>query len=460
MSSPHYDLAVIGSGPAGQKGAIAAAKMRKRVAVVDRRDMIGGCSLHLGTIPSKTMREAILYLSGVRQRSFYGGDYRVKEDISARDLGHRVDIVLQREIDIVKAQLKRNSVTTINGMARFVDPHTIEIEGTDGPSVVTADTILIACGTRPAESPTVITDGKRVFNSDQLLHLPLIPRELIVVGGGVIGLEYAAMMTALNTRVTLIDQRPTLLDFADHEIIESLCHHLRETGVTFRLGEQVTSVSVAGERVIAHLESGKTVKGDALLYAVGRQANSDLLGLEAAGVAVDPRGRIRVNENFQTEVPHIYAAGDVIGFPALAATSMEQGRLAITHMLGLPVRTAPHLLPYGIYTIPEISMVGHTERELTAGKVPYEVGISRFGELARAQMIGDERGMLKLLFDPSTLRLLGVHVMGENATEIIHIGQAVLSMGGTIEYFRDTVFNFPTLAEAYKVAALNGLNKV
>ena len=460
MSSPHYDLAVIGSGPAGQKGAIAAAKMRKRVAVVDRRDMIGGCSLHLGTIPSKTMREAILYLSGVRQRSFYGGDYRVKEDISAHDLGHRVDIVLQREIDIVKAQLKRNSVTTINGMARFVDPHTIEIEGTDGPSVVTADTILIACGTRPAESPTVITDGKRVFNSDQLLHLPLIPRELIVVGGGVIGLEYAAMMTALNTRVTLIDQRPTLLDFADHEIIESLCHHLRETGVTFRLGEQVTSVSVAGERVIAHLESGKTVKGDALLYAVGRQANSDLLGLEAAGVAVDPRGRIRVNENFQTEVPHIYAAGDVIGFPALAATSMEQGRLAITHMLGLPVRTAPHLLPYGIYTIPEISMVGHTERELTAGKVPYEVGISRFGELARAQMIGDERGMLKLLFDPSTLRLLGVHVMGENATEIIHIGQAVLSMGGTIEYFRDTVFNFPTLAEAYKVAALNGLNKV
>jgi len=460
MSSPHYDLAVIGSGPAGQKGAIAAAKMRKRVAVVDRRDMIGGCSLHLGTIPSKTMREAILYLSGVRQRSFYGGDYRVKDDISARDLGHRVDIVLEREINVVKAQLKRNSVTTINGMARFVDPHTIEIEGTDGPSVVTADTILIACGTRPAESPTVITDGKRVFNSDQLLHLPLIPRELIVVGGGVIGLEYAAMMTALNTRVTLIDQRPTLLDFADHEIIESLCHHLRETGVTFRLGEQVTSVSVAGERVIAHLDSGKTVKGDALLYAVGRQANSDLLGLEAAGVAVDPRGRIRVNENFQTEVPHIYAAGDVIGFPALAATSMEQGRLAITHMLGLPVRTAPHLLPYGIYTIPEISMVGHTERELTAGKVPYEVGISRFGELARAQMIGDERGMLKLLFDPSTLRLLGVHVMGENATEIIHIGQAVLSMGGTIEYFRDTVFNFPTLAEAYKVAALNGLNKV
>jgi NAD(P) transhydrogenase len=462
MPAPHYDLVVIGSGPAGQKGAIAAAKMRKRVAVVDRRDMVGGCSLHLGTIPSKTMREAILYLTGIRQRTFYGADYRAKEDISAKDLSQRVDVVLQREIDVVKAQLKRNGVVTINGMARFLDANTVEIENAEGTiSKITADTILIACGTRPAENPLIVTDGQRVFNSDQLLHLPLIPRELIVVGGGVIGLEYAAMMTALGTRVTLVEQRPTLLDFADQEIIESLCHHLREEGVTFRLGEVVQSVSREnGDRVVAHLESGKTVKGDALLYAVGRQANSDLLRLEAAGLAADDRGRIRVNEFFQTSVPHIYAAGDVIGFPALAATSMEQGRLAISHSLGLPMKTAPHLLPYGIYTIPEISMVGRTERELTAAKVRYEVGLSRFSELARAQMIGDERGLLKLLFDPDTLRLLGVHVMGESATEIIHIGQAVLSMGGTIDYFRDTVFNYPTLAEAYKVAALNGMNKV
>jgi NAD(P) transhydrogenase len=462
MTVTHYDLAVIGSGPAGQKGAIAAAKLRKRVAVIDRRDMVGGCSLHLGTIPSKTMREAILYLTGIRQRTFYGADYRAKEDISATDLSQRVDVVLQREIDVVKAQLKRNGVVTINGMARFADPHTIDIEASDGTtSAISADTILVACGTRPAENPLIVTDGQRVFNSDQLLHLPLIPRELIVVGGGVVGLEYAAMMTALGTRVTLIDQRPTLLDFADHEIIESLCHHLREAGVTFRLGEVVQSVTTEnGQRVIAHLESGKTVKGDALLYAVGRQANSDLLRLESAGIVPDERGRIKVNENFQTTVSHIYAAGDVIGFPALAATSMEQGRLAVTHSLGMPLKTAPHLLPYGIYTIPEISMVGRTERELTAAKVRYEVGISRFSELARAQMIGDERGLLKLLFDPDTLRLLGVHVMGESATEIIHIGQAVLSMGGTIDYFRDTVFNYPTLAEAYKVAALNGLNKV
>ena len=462
MPIPHYDLAVIGSGPAGQKGAIAAAKLRKRVAVIDRLDMVGGCSLDLGTIPSKTMREAILYLSGMRQRTFYGGDYRAKEDISAEDLSSRVDVVLQRESDVVRAQLKRNGVTTINGMAHFADAHTLEILDGDGHmATITADTILVACGTRPAENPLIVTDGKRVFNSDQLLHLPLIPRELIVVGGGVIGLEYAAMMTALNIRVTLIDQRPTLLDFADHEIIESLCHHLREEGVIFRLGEQVTSVTTdKDERVIAHLESGKTVRGDALLYAVGRQANSDRLRLEAAGIVADARGRIAVNENFQTSVPHIYAAGDVIGFPALAATSMEQGRLAVLHSLGLPVKMSTLLLPFGIYTIPEISMVGRTERELTAAKVPYEVGISRFGELARAQMIGDERGLLKLLFDPNTLRLLGVHVMGESATEIIHIGQAVLSMGGTIDYFRDTVFNYPTLAEAYKVAALNGLNKV
>jgi NAD(P) transhydrogenase len=461
MPLPHFDLAVIGSGPAGQKGAIAAAKMRKRVAVVDRRDMVGGCSLHLGTIPSKTMREAILYLSGIRQRTFYGADYRAKENISALDLSQRVDVVLQREIDVVKAQLKRNGVVTLNGMARFVDAHTIEIEGSEGgSSTITADTVLVACGTRPAENPLIVTDGVRVFNSDQLLHLPLIPRELIVVGGGVIGLEYAAMMTALGTKVILIDLRPTLLDFADREIIESLCHHLREEGVTFRLGEQVNSVTRENDRVYAHLESGKTVKGDALLYAVGRQANSDLLRLDVAGITADKRGRIEVNENFQTSVPHIYAAGDVIGFPALAATSMEQGRLAVVHSMGLPMKTSPHLLPFGIYTIPEISMVGRTEQDLTAAKIRYEVGISRFSELARAQMIGDERGMLKILFDPDTLQLLGVHVMGESATEIIHIGQAVLAMGGTIDYFRDTVFNYPTLAEAYKVAALNGMNKV
>ena len=462
MPIPHYELAVIGSGPAGQKGAIAAAKLRKRVAVIDRLDMVGGCSLHLGTIPSKTMREAILYLSGMRQRTFYGGDYRAKEDISAEDLSSRVDVVLQRESDVVRAQLKRNGVATINGMAHFADAHTLEIsDGNGHMATITADTILVACGTRPAENPLIVTDAKRVFNSDQLLHLPLIPRELIVVGGGVIGLEYAAMMTALNTRVTLIDQRPTLLEFADHEIIESLCHHLREEGVIFRLGEQVTAVTTEkDERVIAHLESGKTVRGDALLYAVGRQSNSDRLHLEAAGIVADARGRIAVNENYQTSVPHIYAAGDVIGFPALAATSMEQGRLAVLHSLGFPVKTSTLLLPFGIYTIPEISMIGPTEEELTKKAIPYETGISRYREIARGQILGDDTGLLKLIFHRADRKLLAAHAIGTGATEMIHIAQAVVALGGTLDYFLNAVFNYPTLAECYKVAALDCANKL
>ena len=461
MTSNHYDLVVIGSGPAGQKGAIAAAKLRKRVAVVDRREMIGGGSLHLGTIPSKTLREAIVYLSGIRHRVFYGMDYTLKEEIVAADLISRVRMVLERETEVVRAQLKRNGVVTIDGMARFLDPHILQIESAAGPKQVVADYVLIACGTRPAESPTVPVDGKRIFNSDQLLQLERIPRELIVVGGGVIGIEYASMFTALNTRVTLIEQRPTVLDFADHEIIDSLRYHLRNQGVTFRLGEQVVSVGSHGDdRVEARLASGKTVRGDGLLYAVGRQANTDRLDLARAGVVADTRGRISVNEYFQTTVPHIYAAGDVIGFPALAASSMEQGRLASRHMFGLPGKLIPELMPYGIYTIPEISMVGKCEHELTAAKVRYEVGVSKFQELAKGQMVGDEIGLLKLLFDPESLRLLGVHVIGESATEIVHIGQAVLALGGTIEYFRDTVFNYPTFAEAYKVAALNGLNKL
>ncbi len=461
MNDSQYDLIVIGSGPAGLKGAIAAAKQHLRVAVVDRRDMIGGCSLHLGTIPSKTLREAILYLSGVRQRTFYGMDYTVKENISAEDLKFRVHAVLARETEVVRAQFRRNGVTMIDGHACFADPHTLEVDTGDGARELHAEHVLIACGTRPAQSPTVPIDGKRIFNSDQLLELDTIPRELIVVGGGVIGLEYAAMFTALDTRVTLIEQRPTVLDFVDHEITEALMYHLRERGVTFRLGETVTSVGAdAHGRVEAALESGKTVRGDALLYAVGRQGNADLLALDRAGIAADARGRIGVNEYFQTCVPHIYAAGDIIGFPALAATSMEQGRLATLHMLGHPGHMIPETMPYGIYTIPEISMVGRTEQTLTAEKVRYEVGISKFKELAKGQMIGDEIGVLKVLFDPQTLKLLGVHVIGEGATEIIHIGQAVLTLGGTVEYFRDAVFNYPTLAEAYKVAALNGLNKI
>ena len=456
-----YDLVVIGSGPAGQKGAIAAAKLGKRVAVVDRKEMVGGVCIHTGTIPSKTLREAILYLSGFRERSFYGRDYAVKEDISISDLSFRVEAVLSREVEIIRAQLKRNHVELIPGTARFLDPHTLEVQAMAGTTRVSGDHFLIACGTRPAHSPTVPLDGRRVIDSDQLMKAERFPRELIVVGAGVIGLEYASMITALNVKVTIIEQKPAILEFVDREIVDDLYYFMRQRGATFRLGEKVVSVEIdEKDRVVANLDSGKRVHGDGLLYTVGRRTNADLLNLGAAGLAADERGRISVNEFFQTPVSHIYAAGDVIGFPALASTSMEQGRLASCHMFGAYCESRKEAVPYGIYTIPEISMVGKTEEELTGRKIPYEVGKARFEELAKGQMLGTEVGMLKILFDPTTRKLLGIHVIGESAAEIVHIGQAVLALGGTIEYFRDSVFNYPTFAEAYKVAGLDGLNRL
>jgi NAD(P) transhydrogenase len=463
MNSYEYDLVVIGSGPAGQKGAIAGAKLGKRVAVIDRRDMTGGVCVHTGTIPSKTLREAILYLSGFRQRTFYGKDYVVRDHISARDLAHRVQRVVAREVEVVHNQLRRNDVTALTGTARFVDPHTLEIvPEAERAFRVTADHLLIACGTRSACSPTIPLDGQRVFDADQLPNVQELPRELIVVGAGVIGLEYASILTALDIKVTIIDQRPTLLDFVDREMIEALSYHMRRRGATFRLGETVTRVEQDGNgRVVAHLESGKRVHGGALLYTVGREANSDLLDVAAAGLEADGRGRIPVNEYFQTRVPHIYAAGDVIGFPSLASSSSEQGRLASSHMFGLTYApSSPDLLPYVIYNVHEFSMVGRTEQQLTAAHVPYEIGIAKYEELAKGQILGDDTGLLKILFDPESLRLLGVHAIGDGAAELIHIAQAVLTFGGTIEYFRDTVFNYPTLAEAYKVAALAGLNRL
>jgi NAD(P) transhydrogenase len=461
MDSNHFDLVVIGSGPAGQKGAIAAAKLRKRVAIVDRAEMIGGVCLHTGTIPSKTVREAILYLSGFRQRAFYGRDYTLKADIAVSDLASRVATVRAREMSVIKEQLSRNGVATFSGMARFIDPHSLEIEGSGKTEIVKAGQVLIACGTRAARASEMPFDGKRVLDADQLGQAEKIPHDLIVVGAGVIGLEYASMLTALNVKVTVIEQRPTLLDFVDHEIVEALCYHMRRQGVVFRLGERVTRVEIDEHgQVQAAMESGKRVRAQGLLYAVGRQVNTDLLNLEAAGLSADPRGRISVNEYFQTEAPHIYAAGDCIGFPALASTSMEQGRLAAYHMFQGSLPTKRYLLPYGIYTIPEISMIGKTESELTQAKIPYEVGVAKYDEVAKGQMVGDDTGMLKILFHPDTLKVLGVHAIGESATEIIHIGQTVLALDGTVEFFRDSVFNYPTFAEAYKVAALNGLNKL
>jgi NAD(P) transhydrogenase len=462
MESNEYDLVVIGSGPAGQKGAICAAKMRKKVAIIDRKRTIGGVCVHTGTIPSKTLREAVLYLSGFRQRSFYGRGYVLKDRIAMSDLSFRAQAVMAREIEVIKAQLRRNYVTTYEGDASFIDPHTIQVKSDEGSHLLKSKFILIACGTRPAHSDDLVFDGTRIFDSDQVHNLQEIPRDLIIVGAGIIGLEYASMFAALGVKVTLLDQRPIVMDFVDREIVESLLFQLRQLGSVFRLGEKVVSVGFDQERdrVFAKLESGKNVHGQGLLYTVGRQANSDQINIEAAGLAAEPRGKLSTNEHFQTSVPHIYAAGDVIGFPALASTSMEQGRLASCHMFGKPGKMPPNLIPYGIYTIPEISMVGRTEEQLTLEKIPYEVGLARYAELAKGQMLGDDQGLLKLLFDPESLKLLGIHCIGDRAAEIVHIGQAVLALGGTMEYFRDAVFNYPTLAEAYKVAALDGLNKL
>ena len=458
MTEQQFDLVVIGSGPAGQKCAICAAKLRKRVAVVDRTVMIGGVCVHTGTIPSKTVREAIFQLTGFAVKSYCRGN----GDLSVQDLAARVRTIIARETEVIRAQLKRNGVAIFQGTAQFVDPHTVEVQGDIQNLKIRGDNILIACGTRPARSSAIPFDEKRILDTDNLSGMDGIPKELIVVGAGVVGLEFASFFAAMGSEVTLIDQRPVILDFVDREIVEALAYHLRQMGATFRLGEKVTRVGYdsARDRVFAELESGKKVQGHSLLHCVGRQANGDALRLEAAGLSADERGKIKVNDRFQTAAPHIYAAGDVIGFPALASTSMEQGRLASCHMFGAPAEHMPELFPYGIYTIPEISMVGQTEEKLTAAKIPYEVGIAKYSELAKSMMLGDESGMLKMLFNRNDLKLLGVHAIGQRATEIIHIGQAVLAFGGTVEYFRDTVFNYPTLAEAYKVAALDGLNKL
>jgi NAD(P) transhydrogenase len=462
MGESQFDLIVIGSGPAGQKGAIAAAKIRKKVAVIDRTTMIGGVCVHTGTIPSKSVREAIFQLTGSAVKSFYGDHYRGKNDITMQDLAFRVLATIARETEVIRAQLKRNGIQVFQGTAKFVDDHTVEVLNDNEKATLRADHILVACGTRPARNPDIPFDDKRIVDADRLSNMDGLPREIIVVGAGVIGLEYTSFLAALGTEVTLIDQRPALLDFVDREIMESLAYHLRQNNTVFRLGEKVTRVGIDPnrDRVVAELESGKKVQADALLYAVGRQANGDQLGIESAGITPDERGKLRVNKNYQTSVPHIYAAGDIIGFPALASTSMEQGRLASCHMFGIPAQHMPELFPFGIYTIPEISMVGETEETLTARKAPYEIGVAKYNELAKSMMLGDDIGMLKLLFDRNTKKLLGVHAIGQRATEIIHIGQAVLYYGGTIEYFRDTVFNYPTLAEAFKVAALDGMNKL
>jgi NAD(P) transhydrogenase len=457
-----YDIIVIGSGPAGQKAAIAAAKLGHRAAVVERWDMVGGVCINTGTIPSKTLREAVLYLTGLNQRELYGQSYRVKDEITVTDLSARTSHVVAREIDVIRNQLARNHVTMVVGTGQFVDPHTLLVINEAGQhQEVCAEKIVIAVGTRPARPGTVDFDGATIVDSDQILGLDKVPSSMVVVGAGVIGVEYASMFAALGTKVTVVEKRPSMLDFCDKEIVEALQYQLRDLAVTFRYSESVREVQKHPAGTLTILESGKKIPADTVLYSAGRQGVTDALNVAAAGLSASDRGRIEVNEHFQTEVEHIYAVGDVIGFPALAATAMEQGRRATYHAFGEPVgNKLGDLQPIGIYTIPEISYVGRTEEQLTKDNVPFEVGVSRYRELARGAILGDSYGMLKMLVHAESRELLGVHVFGTNATELVHIGQTVMGCGGTVDYLVDAVFNYPTLAESYKVAALDAVNKM
>ena len=456
-----YDLIVIGSGPAGQRAAIQGSKMGKRVALVERREVVGGVCVNTGTIPSKTFREAVLHLSGYYYRNIYGVNYRVKDKITMADLAFRVQHVIKTEVDVIQAQLSRNNVELVSGVASFIDPHTLRVTNSRQEQTFSAENIVIGTGTKPAENSKVPINGKNIIDSDQVLDMPDIPKSMIVVGGGVIGVEYTCMFAALGVRVILVEKRPRLLEFADAEMVEALSYNLRDHRVTMRLNEEVQSVEEMPDgSVVAYLESKKKLSGDALLYSVGRQGNVDELNLPAAQVDVDARGRIPVDAEYRTKQPHIFAVGDVIGFPSLASVSMEQGRIACANAFGKTIQSNPASYPYGIYTIPEISFIGKTEEQLTDDDVPYEVGVAYYREIARGQIRGDTTGRLKIIFHRETKAVLGVHIIGEGATELLHIGQAVMILGGTVDYFINTVFNYPTLAECYKAAAFNGVNKL
>ena len=452
-----YDLICIGSGPAGQRAAIQAAKLGKRVAVLEKQRCVGGVCIETGTIPSKTFREAV---RGFSARNGPGGP---RARPSMEQLLSRVAQVIRREVDTVQDQLTRNEVDVVRGRATFVDPHTLSVESGSGRRTMRSAHVLIAVGTRPSEPRGVKPDGNTLILSDSILELEKLPRTMVVVGGGVIGIEYASMFAALGIQVTVVDKRPRPLEFIDYEIVDELIHQMRKSEVTFRCGEAVDSIEISEgppRRGVIQLESGKHLVADLVLFSVGRIGDTESLNLTGVGLEADDRGRLKVDAQFRTQVPHIFAAGDVIGYPALAATSSEQGRLAACHMFGFPAEPMSPHFPIGVYAIPEISMVGATEEELTRDKVPYETGIARFREIARGGILGDDSGLFKMIFRRDDGRLLGAHCIGTQATELIHIGQAVLALGGGLDYFLKAVFNYPTLAECYKVAAFNAANKL
>ena len=458
-----YDFVVIGSGPAGRRAAVQAAKLGKSVLVIENRRRVGGVSVHTGTIPSKTLRETALNLSGWRERGFYGKAYRVKKVIDGGDLSERLDKTLNHEIEVLEHQFQRNGVHTLSGEARFLDPHRIVIVKAEGDEqIVRAERVLIAVGAAPYRPSNIPFNDTNILDSDTLIATPRVPRSLTVIGAGVIGIEYATIFSALDVAVTLIEPRSTVLDFVDREIIDDFIHQLRDRGMAVRLGVAVDRVELDEQGwPVTILTDGRRLRSEMLLYTAGRVGATKGLGLEQCGLAADSRGRLAVDpDTFQTEVKHIYAAGDVVGFPSLASTSMEQGRIAACHAFGLPMPPAPQYFPYGIYAVPEISTVGLSEEEVRDKGIAYECGIARFRETSRGHIMGLDAGMMKMIFALGDRRLLGVHIIGEGATELIHIGQAVLNLGGTIDYFIENAFNYPTLAEAYKVAALDAWNRM
>ncbi|PDT09752.1 MULTISPECIES: Si-specific NAD(P)(+) transhydrogenase [unclassified Rhizobium] len=458
-----YDLVVVGSGPAGRRGAIQAAKLGKKVLVIEQGKRVGGVSVHTGTIPSKTLRETALNLSGWRERGFYGRSYRVKQEISAEDLRRRLLITLDHEVEVLEHQFARNRVHHIRGKASFVDASTLQVIKDDGEvTQVSAASVLLAVGTKPFRPDYIPFDGKTVLDSDELLDIQELPRSMIVIGAGVIGIEYATIFSALDTAVTVIDPKATMLDFIDKEIIEDFTYQLRDRNMKLLLGQKADKVETLDNgKVELTLDSGRRLTTDMVLFAAGRMGATDTLNLEAIGLEADNRGRLKVNpETFQTSVPNVYAAGDVVGFPSLASTSMEQGRIAARVAIGAVAKEPPKYFPYGIYAVPEISTCGLTEEEMKERGIPYECGIARFRETSRGHIMGLDTGLLKLIFSLKTRRLLGVHIVGEGATELVHIGQAVLNLKGTVEYFVENTFNYPTLAEAYKIAGLDAWNRM
>jgi NAD(P) transhydrogenase len=458
----HYDLIIIGSGPAGRAAAIQAGKLKRRVLVVDRKDRLGGVSVHTGTIPSKTLRETVLNLSGWRERSFYGRSYRVKDDIDAGDLKARLHMTLDHEVDVLEHQFNRNHVDTLLGMAKFVGSNEIEVATEAGDtSRMTADKFLISTGTKTYRPEYVPFNGRSIVDSDEFLEMAEIPRSLVVVGAGVIGVEYATMFSALDVTVTLIEPRDSFLDFIDSALIQDFTHQIKENGVDLRLGSAISKIEDTGQHVEVSLENGRHVRAEMLLFAAGRMGATDKLGIEAVGLKTDHRGRLEVDrKTYQTAVPHIYAAGDVIGHPSLASTSLQQGRVAACHALETPTLPESPWFPYGIYSVPEISTCGMSEEEMQERGIPYEVGVARFRETSRGHIMGLEHGMLKMLVSLKTRRVLGVQIVGEGATELIHIAQAVLNLKGTVDYFVKNTFNYPTLAEAYKIAGLDAFNRM